>query len=203
MQDGHVPPGEMVSDDYRTAPHRDTDSTGATARQFRAAQFQEASRMTHRPKLFGGVASIAIALVLAACSGTGSPSASQTTTATASGGGGGGTAVNVTETEFKIEMDQTSLPAGSVTFNVTNKGTIAHEFVVFKTDDAPDALPMASDDPEVNEDAADLQSMGEVEDVDPGASKSFTATLEPGKYVAICNVEGHYSSGMHVPFTVQ
>lgn len=158
--------------------------------------------MTHRPKLLGGVASIAIAFVLAACSGTGSPSASQTTSATASGSAGGA-AVNVTETEFKIDMDQTSLAAGSVTFNVTNKGTIPHEFVVFKTDDAPDALPMASDDPEVNEDAADLQSMGEVEDVDPGTSKSFTATLEPGKYVAICNVEGHYSSGMHVSFTVQ
>jgi uncharacterized cupredoxin-like copper-binding protein len=156
--------------------------------------------MTYRPKLLGGVASIAIALILAACSGSGSPSASQTTAATS---GGGGTTVNVSETEFKIEMDNTSIPAGSVTFNVTNKGTIPHEFVVFKTDDAPDALPMASDEPEVNEDASDLESMGEVEDVEPGTSKSFTATLEPGKYVAICNVEGHYSSGMHIPFTVQ
>lgn len=156
--------------------------------------------MTYRPKLLGGVASIAIALILAACTGSGSPSASQTTAATS---GGGGTTVNVSETEFKIEMDNTSIPAGSVTFNVTNKGTIPHEFVVFKTDDAPDALPMASDEPEVNEDASDLESMGEVEDVEPGTSKSFTATLEPGKYVAICNVEGHYSSGMHIPFTVQ
>jgi uncharacterized cupredoxin-like copper-binding protein len=156
--------------------------------------------MTYRPKLLGGVASIAIALILAACGGSGSPSASQTTAATS---GGGGTTVNVSETEFKIEMDNTSIPAGSVTFNVTNKGTIPHEFVVFKTDDAPDALPMASDEPEVNEDASDLESMGEVEDVEPGTSKSFTATLEPGKYVAICNVEGHYSSGMHIPFTVQ
>lgn len=157
--------------------------------------------MTHRPRLLAGVASIAIAIILAACSGTGSPSASQTTAATT--GGSGGTAVNVTETEFKIEMDQTSIPAGSATFNVTNKGTVVHEFVVFKTDDAPDALPMASDDPEVNEEASDLEAIGEVEDVDPGTTKSFTANLEPGKYVAICNVEGHYSSGMHIPFTVQ
>jgi uncharacterized cupredoxin-like copper-binding protein len=62
---------------------------------------------------------------------------------------------------------------------------------------------MASDEPEVNEDAPDLESMGEVEDIAPGSSKSFTATLEPGKYVAICNVEGHYSAGMHHAFTVQ
>lgn len=142
------------------------------------------------------------ALALTACSGTGSPSP------TAAGGGGGassgsGTTVNVTLSEFKVELDKTEIPAGNVTFQVKNGGTIPHEFVVFKTDDAADALPTASDENEVNEDDASLTSMGEVEDVDPGASKSFSADLEPGKYVAICNVEGHYMSGMHIAFTVQ
>jgi uncharacterized cupredoxin-like copper-binding protein len=156
--------------------------------------------MTHRPKLLAGVTSIAIALVLAACSSGSSPS--QSTSATSGTGGGGGNTVDVTETEFKIDMPDT-VPSGDVTFNVTNNGTVDHEFVVFKTDDGADALPMASDEPEVNEDAPDLESMGEVEDIAPGSSKSFTATLEPGKYVAICNVEGHYSAGMHHAFTVQ
>src|SRR5699024_5751265 len=118
------------------------------------------------------------------------------------GGGGGGTDVGVTLDEVKITFDQTDIPAGDVTFNVKNDGTVIHEFVVFKTDDAEDALPEESDGPEVNEDDSSLESMGEVEDVDPGDTKSFSATLEPGDYVGICNVTGHYDSGMHIHFTV-
>ncbi len=153
----------------------------------------------HQSRLAPFIAVIA-ALALTACSQTASPSA------TAGGGGGGtgsGTTVNVTLSEFKIEMDKTQVPAGNVTFQVKNGGTITHEFVVFKTDDAADALPKASEEDEVNEDDATLTSMGEVEDVEVGTSKSFSADLQPGKYVAICNVEGHYGSGMHVEFTVQ
>jgi uncharacterized cupredoxin-like copper-binding protein len=145
------------------------------------------------------VLSMALAFALAACSSGGS---SSSPAATASPGGSG-TTVNATLTEFKVELDKTQVPAGQVTFQVTNKGSVVHEFVVFKTSDKADALPLASDAPEVNEDDPSLQSMGEVEDVDPGASKSFSASLEPGSYVAICNVEGHYMAGMHVPFTVQ
>lgn len=142
------------------------------------------------------IATIAVMTLLAACSGTGgSPSQS------AGGGGSGGTTVDVTLSEFKVEMSSTDLPAGEVTFNVTNNGTVEHEFVVFKTDLADDALPEASDEPEVNEDDPELTSMGEVEDVAPGESKSFTATLEAGSYVGICNVETHYDSGMHIHFT--
>jgi uncharacterized cupredoxin-like copper-binding protein len=141
---------------------------------------------------------IAVALVLAACSSTASP------TATANGGGGGGgTTVNVTLSEFKVELDKTEIPAGQVTFQVKNTGSLVHEFVVFKTDDAASALPKASEEDEVNEDDPSLESMGEVEDVAAGSTKSFSADLEPGSYVAICNVEGHYMAGMHVAFTVQ
>lgn len=141
---------------------------------------------------------IVAAAALSACSQTVTPSPS----ANGGGGGGGGTAVDVTLSEFKVEFNTTDIPAGEVTFNVTNGGTIVHEFVVFKTDDAEDALPEASDEAAVDEDDSSLESMGEVEDVDPGATKSFSATLEAGDYVAICNVEGHYDSGMHIHFTV-
>ncbi len=155
-----------------------------------------------RPVAAGSALLLAVAL--AACSqGPGASSPAATSGTGSSAGAGAGTTVNATLTEFKVELDKTQVPAGTVTFQVTNNGTIVHEFVVFKTDDAPDALPTASEESEVNEDDPSLTSMGEVEDVDPGASKSFTADLEPGKYVAICNVEGHYMAGMHVPFTVQ
>ena len=150
------------------------------------------------PSTFRIFGVILAAAALAACS---SPAASPSSDG-GGGGGGSGTDVDVTLSEFKVEFSTTDIPAGDVTFNVTNDGTIVHEFVVFKTDDAEDALPEESDEPEVNEDDPSLTSMGEVEDVDPGSSKSFSATLEPGDYVGICNVEGHYDSGMHIHFTV-
>jgi uncharacterized cupredoxin-like copper-binding protein len=158
--------------------------------------------MTVQPGRLTRLIPIVAALALTACSTTASPSA------TAGGGGGGasagaGTTVNVTLTEFKVELDKTQVPAGNVTFQVKNGGTIVHEFVVFKTDDAASALPKASEEDEVNEDDPSLESMGEVEDVAAGSTKSFSADLEPGSYVAICNVEGHYMAGMHVAFTVQ
>ena len=151
------------------------------------------------PSTFRIFGVILAAAALAACS---SPAASPSADGGGGGGGGGGTDVDVTLSEFKVELSTTDIPAGDVTFNVTNDGTVVHEFVVFKTDDAEDALPEASDEPEVNEDDPSLTSMGEVEDVDPGASKSFSANLEAGDYVGICNVEGHYDSGMHIHFTV-
>jgi uncharacterized cupredoxin-like copper-binding protein len=138
---------------------------------------------------------VVVAISVVACSspGTSSPGAST---------GGTGTTVNVTLTEFKVEFDTMTVPAGEVTFDVKNDGTVVHEFVVFRTDLAEDALPEASDAPEVDEADSSLESMGEVEDVEVGGSKSFTATLTPGSYVAICNVAGHYDSGMHIHFTV-
>lgn len=148
-----------------------------------------------RPRL--GVASIlALFALLSACSG-----ASQSATPSGSTGGGG-TAVDVTLTEFQVQLSATDIPAGPVTFNVTNNGSVVHEFVVFKTDLAEDALPTDDEGTEVDEDASGLESMGEVEDVPVGGTDSFDATLEPGEYVGICNVPGHYGSGMHIHFTV-
>lgn len=146
--------------------------------------------------------SIILVVALAACSGTGSNSATSTATSVASGagGGGGGTTVNVAETEFKIEADATSAPAGQVTFNIKNNGTIAHEFVVIKTDDAASALPVASGESVVDEDQ--LTGIDEKEDIEPGTSVTLTVNLEAGHYALICNVEGHYTSGMRLDFTV-
>lgn len=147
----------------------------------------------------GTLGSIILVVALAACSGTGSNSATSTATSAASGAGGG-TTVNVTETEFKIEADATSAPAGQVTYNIKNNGTIAHEFVVIKTDDAASALPVASGESVVDEDQ--LTGIDEKEDIEPGTSVTLTVNLEAGHYALICNVEGHYTSGMRLDFTV-
>lgn len=141
---------------------------------------------------FVGLVAVTVAgLALAACA---SPAASSA--------GADGTTIAVTLTEYAIAFSPSTVPAGEVTFDVTNGGTIVHEFVVFRTDLAADALPEASGEDAVDEASTDLESMGEVEDVDEGATKSFTATLDPGSYVAICNVEAHYGEGMRLAFTV-
>ena len=51
---------------------------------------------------------------------------------------------------------------------------------------------------------------GEVREVEPGDDNSGTYTLDPGKYVLICNLKtdvdgqdtAHYAQGMYAAFTV-
>jgi uncharacterized cupredoxin-like copper-binding protein len=109
--------------------------------------------------------------------------------------------VDVIATEYSLTPGTSELAAGATTFVVNNVGATTHEFVVFRTDLPADQLPMTADGVEVDEDA--LEAMGEVEDVLPGTSQEFTVTLEPGNYVAICNIENHYAYGMVTTFTVR
>jgi uncharacterized cupredoxin-like copper-binding protein len=126
---------------------------------------------------------IALALVIPAC-------------AASSGAGSGG--VDATLNDRSIELSATDVPSGDVTFHVSNAGTMTHEFEVFGTDLDDAALPV--DNGVVQSDG--LRDEGEVEDVAPGTSVDFDLNLDPGHYVAICNLPGHYLLGMHVAFTV-
>ena len=84
----------------------------------------------------------ALSLIAAAC---GSDDDGGSTAATG-GDSTGGNTVAVTVQEFAVLPATDSAPAGDVTFAVTNTGPEdTHEFVVFRTDLAPDALPTASD----------------------------------------------------------
>ena len=123
----------------------------------------------------------------------------------ACGGGSSGKKVNVSEVDYKILPDATSVAAGKVTFKVTNNGTFVHEFVVDRASSAT-ALPLEASG-EVNEDKiSDSDHLGEVEDIDPGKSKTLTVTMTAGKYVLFCNREDgstvHFEKGMHTDFTV-
>ena len=91
--------------------------------------------------------------------------------------------------------------AGVVTFKVTNnsKDTI-HEMIVMQLDKAGDPLPYIAAENRVDEDKSG--DKGEVSELDPGKSGSLTVDLKPGKYLLICNVPGHYASGMWTEFTV-
>ena len=139
---------------------------------------------------------------LAPASSAAAASVAASSAASASAGGSAaGTNVTATESEFKIELGATTAPAGSVNFQITNGGTIQHEFVVVKTDLAADKLPMKTGESEVDEDNAALTAVDEVEDIDPKATPTLTVNLPAGHYVLFCNIAGHYAGGMHVDFT--
>ena len=95
-------------------------------------------------------------------------------------------------------LSATSAPAGVVTFNVTNSGTMVHEFVILKTDILAKDLPVV--DGAVVED--DYSPVGEVPETDPGKSGTFSATLAAGHYAIICNIADHVAAGMVIDFTV-
>jgi uncharacterized cupredoxin-like copper-binding protein len=116
--------------------------------------------------------------------------------------------VDVKLSEFNIEPSVTTIDAGKIYFKVDNDGPEdAHEFVVIKTDDKADSLPVT--DGRVPEDQVDI--LGEIEPFTANSSASLTLDLEPGHYVFICNIaemedgelESHYEEGMHVDFTVE
>lgn len=109
--------------------------------------------------------------------------------------------IDVTESDFKIVPAETSAAAGELTFDIKNDAQQTHEFVIFKTDLAPDSLPLDADG-NVDEEGDGVEHIDEVEDITGGSTASLTVTLDAGSYVFICNLPGHYQQGMHVAFTV-
>lgn len=106
----------------------------------------------------------------------------------------------------KATMGMTATPtavkAGKITFKVKNssKDTI-HEMIVMYLANPKDPLPYIAAENRVDEDKAG--DKGEVSELDPGASGTLTVDLKPGKYVLICNVPGHFATGMWTEFTVK
>jgi plastocyanin len=141
---------------------------------------------------------IAIAGLVSACSGQ-----------------GGSAATNVTATlkEWEIKLASTDLKAGDIQINFTNNGDKEHEFLVRKTDLAPDKLPLLTsgeDKGRVDEESSQLTEVGnpsEIAVIPPGTTGlSLRLTLQPGHYVVFCNLHVgdllHYKKGMHAEFTV-
>jgi uncharacterized cupredoxin-like copper-binding protein len=147
----------------------------------------------------------AFALFAAACSNSGtssSPSAQPSTPGTETSATTG--TVSVALVEWSVTPSTTAFSAGPVTFNVTNQGTIPHEFVVLQTDLAAADIPIGSFEGEparVNEDTAGT-NVGETGDLAAGASKTLTVDLKAGHYVFFCNLPAHFQSGMHIDVTV-
>ncbi len=127
---------------------------------------------------------VAISLTFAACgddddsSGESAESTSTTEETTASGGGG--ETVDISETEFSLDPSEATVPAGEVTFAVTNDGGITHNLEV------------------------EGNGVEEItDDLDPGASGELTVDLEPGTYEMYCAIGDHADQGMEGEVTVE
>jgi iron uptake system component EfeO len=96
--------------------------------------------------------------------------------APAHAGRGTATSIKVTASEFKFVLSPTSATAGSVTFTITNKGKLSHDFSIGGKKSALIA---------------------------PGKSGKLTVTLKAGKYPYKCTVPGHAAAGMKGMFVVK
>ncbi len=111
-----------------------------------------------------------------------------------------GAAVAVRLSDFNVDPGAGAEVAGEVAFVVRNQGGTEHEFVVVRTELAPDALPLAQDGSQVDESQLDV--VAKIEPFGSGETRTVTANLSPGNYVLLCNIPGHYQLGMRVAFTV-
>jgi uncharacterized cupredoxin-like copper-binding protein len=114
-----------------------------------------------------------------------------------------GQAINVTLDEFKLQVGTDSVPAGKVTFQITNNGHEKHELVILRTDLAVDAIPENSSEPnKLTENGAGVVHVTEFDGVDPGKEHNLVADLAAGHYLLVCNYPGHAHAGMAAFFTV-
>jgi uncharacterized cupredoxin-like copper-binding protein len=108
-----------------------------------------------------------------------SPTAAPTAAAASSASGGGAsTTINATEKDFAIALDNSSVPAGSVTFKIKNNGPSPHDIGIKELNKASDII-------------------------DPGKSGEITVDLKAGTYTVICTIPGHEQLGMKMTLTVK
>ena len=101
-----------------------------------------------------------------------------------------------------IDADRFAVPAGLVTFKVTNVSTgMVHEMIVAPI--ANMSTPLSYNDKENRVDEEATHDLGEVSELDPGKSGELTIELKTGLYVLYCNLPGHYGAGMWRVIAVQ
>ncbi len=105
------------------------------------------------------------------------------TKAPASGSSGDKT-YNVTATEFQFAPNKYDAAVGQkITFNVVNKGTVEHTFVILSPDGSQELAKLSAQ---------------------PGETKSLEFTpKDAGTYPIDCNIAGHKEAGMTGQLTVK
>ena len=104
--------------------------------------------------------------------------------------------------------DRSTVAHGTVSFLVTNGGTVSHELVILllPADQIPGPRPVGPD-AKIDEagslgEASNICAEGTGQGILPGASDWVTITLPPGRYELVCNLPGHYAAGMDTQLTV-
>ena len=107
-----------------------------------------------------------------------------------------------------LSADHATVPHGTVSFLVTNDGSIDHELVV---------LPLAGSQTagarsvggggKIDEagslgEASTTGGAGPGDGIAPGGSGWVTVTLAPGHYELVCNIANHYRAGMYTQLDV-
>jgi uncharacterized cupredoxin-like copper-binding protein len=108
----------------------------------------------------------------------------------------------VTLSDFKVQPAATTVAAGKVTFQISNVGSVQHELLVFHSGLAPNAYPLK--DGTIDEESSLITKVSDGDNIDPGASQSRTVDLtQPGTYLFVCNLPGHFKAGMYEVVTVK
>lgn len=102
---------------------------------------------------------------------------------------------------MSLRVNVTSVKAGQVTFDVTNLSrSIVHEMIVVAVENPNAPLPYDYNTGQIPE--TQVKMLGETDEMQPNAERTITLDLNPGAYLLICNVPGHYAAGMWTPLTV-
>jgi uncharacterized cupredoxin-like copper-binding protein len=116
--------------------------------------------------------------------------------ATRDAGGAADTTVSVTLSEWEVSPNLARVEAGSIRFEATNESADqVHELAVLRRKD----------------DGSIAEVLGEIEDLDPGASGSIVIEMEAGQYELACvivpgeagSTVDHYQQGMRTDFEVR
>lgn len=154
--------------------------------------FQSLRRGSTRPGLLA-VLLLALSLALAGCGADATatpqpptpapPTAVVTTGAadTPTAAASGAAPIAVTLLEYSIDPKTIDATGGKVTFQVTNKGKLPHNFAV----------------------VSNGQELGKTKNLGNGQSETLTLDLQAGTYQTICDLPGHKDQGMLGTLTVK
>jgi uncharacterized cupredoxin-like copper-binding protein len=156
--------------------------------------------LRRRDLVFGGVfLAFELVLVVALVLGAGSGGRAKSTVEAAPPA-----TVGVDLREWKIEPAAVSGSPGvtNFLFDVQNHGEIPHALLIVKTDLDPSSLPVTKAKVDVAKAGKLVGEVG-IDQLGPNARVGIPLTLEPGTYVFVCSIAGHYRQGMYASFQVQ
>jgi uncharacterized cupredoxin-like copper-binding protein len=102
--------------------------------------------------------------------------------------------------DYSIHLSATPVHLGTNAFVIQNGGTEEHEFIGFKIDQPVTQLALTPDG-DLNEDV--LNNVTDGDNLQPGTDQTRLVNLtEPGTYLFVCNLPGHFAKGMYTELTL-